>query len=53
MAALKKLRTELVEKMSDIDMTTTDIMDFIDNFIEEEQKQYETNKENKCLTFGK
>ncbi len=52
-SALQKLRDELVETMKHTDMAPKDIMAFIDQYIEDDQKQYQTNKENNCLTFGK
>lgn len=30
-----------------------DLYDFINNYYEEDQKQYQKNKENKALTFGR
>ena len=39
--------------MSCKDMTTSAVMDYIDTFIDKEQKKYETLKDKKALTFGK
>ena len=53
MSVLKKLRSALIEKTSDTDMNSAQIMDFIDEYIEDEQKKYEVLKGKKAITFGK
>lgn len=52
--ALNRLQVFLNEKLSDAPkMSQKTLMGHIKSFIAEEQKTYETNKENGCLTFGK
>jgi hypothetical protein len=54
MSAIKQLQTNLHEKMIiNPDMSTENILDFIDEFITEQDDQYRKNKENKALSFGK
>ena len=50
--ALNKLFTVLVEKFSSDDKHE-EVLNFIDTYIADEQKQYEKNKQDKALTFGK
>ena len=54
MSAIKQLRETLVEKMIvNPDISVSGIMDSIDEFITEQDNQYQKNKDNKALTFGK
>ncbi len=42
---LKNLRDLLVEKMSETDMTTVQVMDFIDDYIDTEETKYNEMKD--------
>jgi len=53
MAALKQLRHELKTEMDHDIMTTEDMLNYIDNFIEIEEAKYDKLKGKKALTFGK
>lgn len=56
--ALRKLKESIIDEFPTIDQECNDVtadalFQFIDNYIEEDSKQYKKNKENKALTFGK
>lgn len=46
---LEAIRTDFIFE----DNTPENLMIFIEDYAEKEQKQYQKNKENKALTFGK
>jgi uncharacterized protein (DUF3820 family) len=49
----QKLRTELTLAMENDDMTTDEMLTFIDKFIANEQQQYKQNVQEGRITFGK
>ena len=49
--SLAKLQ-EGLNKFSDTD-SGRDVLEYVNDFIAEQQKQYKDNKESRCLTFGK
>lgn len=51
--ALRRLVEELNAKYDADNSTAKDILDFIDTFVEDEQKTYKKNKDNRALMFGK
>ena len=56
--ALRKLKESIIEEFPTIDqeghnVTADALLLFIDEYISIDQKQYEKNKANKALTFGK
>ena len=53
--SIKLLRSSLIEhiSMADKDMSSNDILEWIDSYIETEDKKYKKQKDNRQITWGK